>query len=184
MEDCKETKSWVCYTDGSCFEQNGGSGGNGAWAFHAIFGELIVEKSCGYFKTTNNRMEILAIISFLEEFQEPTKVTIRSDSQYTIDAVTKWIYGWIKNNWVTSQGQPVKNKDLFERLFKLVKFHTVKFEKVKAHSGIIGNERADELAKEAAGNPTLVDEGYIPPDPSEVKPVVIKKPWWLKYKKK
>lgn len=184
MEDCKETKSWICYTDGSKLGESTTDGGPGGWGFHAIFGESIVEKSCGYFKTTNNRMEILAIISFLEEFQEPTKVTIRSDSQYTIDAVTKWIYGWIKNDWVTSQGQPVKNKDLFERLFKLVKFHTVKFEKVKAHSGIVGNERADELAKEAAGNPTLVDEGYIPPDPNEVKPVVVKKPWWLKYKKK
>lgn len=176
--------TWVCYSDGSCLDQNSGTGGSGAWAFHAIYGDQIVEKSCGYFKTTNNRMEILAIISFLEEFQEPTKVTIRTDSQYTIDSVTKWIYGWIKNNWVTSQGQPVKNKDLFERLFKLVKFHTVTFEKVLAHSGITGNERADELAKEAAGNPTLIDEGYNPPDPNDVKSTVVKKPWWLKYKKK
>ena len=87
MEDCKETKSWICYTDGSKLGESTTDGGPGAWAFHAIFGESIVEKSCGYFKTTNNRMEILAIISFLEEFQEPTKVTIRSDSQYTIDAV-------------------------------------------------------------------------------------------------
>ena len=179
-----ENMQWVCYTDGSCLDQNSGTGGSGAWAFHAIFGDQTVEKSCGYFKTTNNRMEILAIISFLEEFQEPTKITIRTDSQYTIDSVTKWIYGWIKNNWVTSQGQPVKNKDLFERLFKLVKFHTVTFEKVLAHSGIEGNERADELAKEAAGNPTLVDEGYTPPDPNEVKPIAVKKPWWMKYKKK
>ncbi len=180
-----KSPEWICYSDGSCLGQNSGAdGGPGGWGFHAIFGDQIVEKSCGYFKTTNNRMEILAIISFLEEFQEPTKVTIRTDSQYTIDSVTKWIYGWIKNNWVTSQGQPVKNKDLFERLFKLVKFHTVTFEKVLAHSGIEGNERADELAKGAAGCPTLVDEGYVPPDPNEVKPSVVNKPWWLKYKKK
>ena len=69
-------------------------------------------------------------------------------------------------------------------MFKLVKFHTVTFEKVLAHSNIPGNERADTLAKEGAGNPTLVDEGYVPPDPNEVKPAVVKKPWWLKYKKK
>ena len=179
-----KSPEWICYSDGSRLGESGTDGGPGGWGYHAIYGDQIVEKSCGYFKTTNNRMEILAIISFLEEFQEPTKVTIRTDSQYTIDSVTKWIYGWIKNNWVTSQGQPVKNKDLFERLFKLVKFHTVTFEKVLAHSGISGNERADELAKEAAGNPTLVDDGYIPPDPNEVKPTVVKKPWWMKYKKK
>lgn len=179
-----KSPEWICYSDGSRLGESGTDGGPGGWGYHAIFGDQIVEKSCGYFKTTNNRMEILAIISFLEEFQEPTKVTIRTDSQYTIDSVTKWIYGWIKNNWVTSQGQPVKNKDLFERLFKLVKFHTVTFEKVLAHSGITGNERADELAKEAAGSPTLVDEGYFPPDPNEVKPIVVKKPWWMKYKKK
>lgn len=179
-----KSPEWICYSDGSRLGESGTDGGPGGWGYHAIFGDQIVEKSCGYFKTTNNRMEILAIISFLEEFQEPTKVTIRTDSQYTIDSVTKWIYGWIKNNWVTSQGQPVKNKDLFERLFKLVKFHTVTFEKVKAHSGIIGNERADELAKEAAGNPTLGDEGYIPPDPNQVKSAVTNKPWWMKHKKK
>ena len=157
-----KSPEWICYSDGSRLGESGTDGGPGGWGYHAIFGDQIVEKYCGYFKTTNNRMEILAIISFLEEFQEPTKVTIRTDSQYTIDSVTKWIYGWIKNNWVTSQGQPVKNKDLFERLFKLVKFHTVTFEKVKAHSNIPGNERADTLAKEAAKNPTLVDTDYVP----------------------
>lgn len=177
-------KHWVCYTDGSKIGESTNDGGPGGWGYHAQYGEQVVEKSAGYFKTTNNRMEILAVISFLEELQEPTKVTIYSDSQYTIDAITKWIYGWIKNDWVTSQGQPVKNKDLFERLFKLIKFHTVKMEKVLAHSGIEGNERADTLAKEAASNPTLIDEGYVPPDPNQVKPVVVNKPWWMKYKKK
>lgn len=178
-----QTPFWECWPDGSRLGDSTVEGGPGGWGYHAKYGELVVEKSCGYVKTTNNRMEILAIISFLEEFQEPTKIKVYSDSQYTIDSVTKWIYGWMRNNWTTSQGQPVKNKDLFERLFKLVKFHTVTFIKVPAHTGIPENERADELAKEAAANPTLVDEGFVPGEPKPAgKPQ--SKPWWLKYKKK
>jgi len=149
------------YTDGSCLDNNP-KGGPGGWAYVASYGDLRIERSAGYIKSTNNRMEIMAIIEGLSDLHEKTDVKIYTDSQYTIDAMSKWIYGWMRNNWKTRNDEDVKNKDLFQTLFPLIKYHKVEFIKVKAHCGIELNERCDVLAKEAAANPTLVDTGFIP----------------------
>lgn len=175
------------YTDGSCLE-NGPEGGPGGYGIQLTLGDKVLNLKGGYFKTTNNRMEMMAIIKALEEFQEPVEITIHSDSQYTIDGITKWIYGWIRNDWVKADGLPVKNKDLWQRLHTLMKYHKVHLNKVKAHSGIPGNEAVDVLAKEAAASPTMEDTGFIPTPPDQ-KPVVMpyrKNKWqgYNKYKKK
>lgn len=156
---------WHVYTDGSCLDNNP-LGGPGGFAWVAAYGDIKVESSRGYFKTTNNRMEIMAVVDALSQLQERSVVKIYTDSQYTIDGATKWVWGWIKNGWKrkTQFGgtEDVKNKDLFQRLHLLTRFHKVEFIKVKAHCGIPDNERCDVLAKAAAGNPTDVDEGFIP----------------------
>lgn len=156
---------WHIYTDGSCLDNNP-SGGPGGFAWVAAYGDLKAEHSKGYFKTTNNRMEIMAVIDALSQIQDRAVVKIYTDSQYTIDGATKWVWGWIKNGW-KRQAQPgvfeeVKNADLFKRLHALTRFHKVEFIKVKAHCGIPDNERCDVLAKAAAAVPTEQDEGFVP----------------------
>lgn len=160
---------WHIYTDGSCLDNNP-SGGPGGLAWVASYGDLKAEKSRGFFKSTNNRMEIMAVIDALSQLQDPAIVKIYTDSQYTIDGATKWVWGWIKNGWKrqvrTQSGQmvqeDVKNNDLFKRLHALTRFHKVEFIKVKAHSGVPDNERCDVLAKQAASKPNEIDEGFIP----------------------
>lgn len=156
---------WHIYTDGSCLD-NSPKGGPGGLAWVATYGDLKAEKSRGFFKTTNNRMEILAVIDALSEIQERSIIKIYSDSQYTIDGATKWVYGWIKNGWrrKTQFGgmEDVKNADLFKRLHALTRFHKVEFIKVPAHSGVPDNERCDVLAKAAAAAPNEIDEGFVP----------------------
>lgn len=168
---------WVASTDGSALKNADPEGGPGGYGIQLIYkDEPPVEWGVGYFKTTNNRMEIMAVIKTLEQFQEPVEIVIRTDSEYVINAITKWIYGWIKNNWETASGEPVKNRDLFQQLFKLVKFHKVTFVKVKGHSGDPGNEAADRLAGEAARSPTETDAGFIPT--SQIPKSTATKPKW------
>jgi len=146
------------HTDGSAL----GNPGPGGYGIVARCGDVAVELSKGYMLTTNNRMEVLAVIAALEEFGPGIDVTIYSDSMYAINAATKWMKGWIRNRWVGFQSQqPVKNKDLMMVLNELLKKNKVKFVKVKAHSGVADNERCDVLAKEAARKPELVDVGYV-----------------------
>lgn len=146
------------YTDGSALN-NPGPGGYGAVV--TIDG-IEIELSKGYYKTTNNRMEIMAVIAVLEEFGPDQHINIYTDSMYVINGSTQWIRGWIRNNWITFKTQEaVKNKDLWLILNELLRANKVRFIKVKAHSGIPGNERADKLAKEAAGNPEVHDVEYI-----------------------
>ena len=157
------------YTDGSCLDNNP-SGGPGGLAWVAQYGDIVVEGSRGFFKSTNNRMEIMAVIDVLSNIQDKSVVKIYTDSQYTIDGATKWVWGWIRNGWKrqvrTQTGQmvieDVKNADLFKRLHALTRFHKVEFIKVKAHCGIVNNERCDVLAKAAAAKPNEIDEGFIP----------------------
>lgn len=162
------------YSDGSCLDNNP-AGGPGGLAWVATYGDVRAEHSRGFFKSTNNRMEIMAVVDALSSIQEKSVVKIYTDSQYTIDGATKWVWGWIKNGWVrkTQFGAPedVKNKDLFQRLHALTRFHKVEFIKVKAHCGIPDNERCDVLAKLAAANPNEIDEGFIPTvkDPNKPK---------------
>lgn len=153
---------YVIYTDGSALDNNRKTGGGpGGIGYVVLFNGLEHQYSLGFFKTTNNRMEMMAIIHVLEEIQTPSEVEIRTDSQYTIDCVTKYYFGWVKRGWITSLGAPVQNQDLIKRIRGLMAYHDVKFTKVKGHSGDYYNELCDKLAKEGSANPTEVDVGFI-----------------------
>ena len=106
------------------------------------------EISGGNKATTNNIMELTAVIEGLKMLKFPCEVELYSDSAYVVNAFEqKWIYGWIKKNWKTASGDPVKNKELWQELYNLTKIHTVKFIKVKGHSDNEFNNRCDELAR-------------------------------------
>lgn len=131
------------YTDGAC-SPNPGEGG---WASILIYkgNEKILS---GYSKnTTNNIMELTAVIKGLEALKEPCVVNVYSDSAYVVNAFTKnWIDSWIKNNWITWEGNTVVNKELWEKLLKLSKIHKLNFIKVRGHSNNLNNERCDKIA--------------------------------------
>lgn len=151
------TPDYIIYADGSAL----GNPGPGGYGIVARCGDTKVTLSKGYYRTTNNRMELMAVIAALEEFGPGIKVKIVTDSQYVIKSATIWMRGWIRNNWITySTQQPVKNKDLHMVLNELLKKNKVKFEWVRGHTGVPDNEEADQLAKEAAKNPTQADTGF------------------------
>lgn len=151
------------YTDGAALG-NPGPGGYGAVLQYVDAQGHLHEKelSCGYKLTTNNRMELLAVIVGLEALNRPCNVVVYSDSQYVVNAFNQhWIEGWLKRNWKNSKKEPVKNIDLWKRLLKAKEPHTVRFEWVKGHAGHNQNERCDTLAKAAAdGTNLLIDEGF------------------------
>lgn len=151
------------YTDGSARGNPDGPGGYGTiLEYIDTKGQVHRrEYSAGYKKTTNNRMELMAAIVGLEALIKPCDVELYSDSQYLVKAFNdRWINGWIKNNWKNSKKEPVKNRDLWERLLKAKEPHNVTFIWVKGHAGHPENERCDQLATEAAdGKELLVDEG-------------------------
>ena len=141
------------YTDGAC-SGNPGVGGYGAILVHVDANGVKHEKefSQGYKMTTNNQMELLAVIVGLEALKKPCEVTVYSDSKYVVDAFNnKWIDGWIAKGWKTAGKSPVKNVDLWKRLLEAKKQHDVEFIWVKGHAGHEYNERCDSLAV-AAGN--------------------------------
>jgi ribonuclease HI len=146
------------YTDGCCFG-NPGPGGYGAVL---LFGEARKELSGGRRLTTNNRMELLAVIEALAALTRPCRVDLYTDSQYVRNAIEKkWLAGWRRNGWKTADKKPVKNKDMWERLIPLLAACQVRFHWVRGHAGDPENERCDVLAKAAAGKPGLApDEGY------------------------
>ncbi|CAM3618498.1 ribonuclease HI [Marinicrinis lubricantis] len=134
------------YTDGAC-SGNPGPGGYGAIL---MFGEHRKEISGGEPQTTNNRMEILAVIRALELLKESCHVTIYSDSAYVVNCFQKgWYKGWQRNGWKNSKNQPVENQDLWKQLLQLMETHRVEYVKVKGHSDNEYNNRCDELAREA-----------------------------------
>ncbi|MCP4457999.1 MAG: ribonuclease HI [Cytophagales bacterium] len=142
------------YTDGSAK----GNPGPGGYGVVMELGEKRKELSEGFRLTTNNRMELLAVIVGLEAIKKPGwKVLVTSDSKYVVDSVTKgWLAGWVKKNY---KGK--KNRDLWERYLKVAPNHDVKFQWVKGHAGHPQNERCDELAVEAAeGKDLMIDKGY------------------------
>ena len=154
-----DKKHVLMYTDGAC-EGNPGPGGIGVVL---IYEASRKELSQGYRLTTNNRMEILAVITGLEAIKEPSKVNIYSDSKYVVDAMKQgWLENWRSSDWVRKGGKRVPNADLWKRLSSLVEEHEVKFEWVKGHAGDPENERADYLSYEAIEKANLPeDEGYL-----------------------
>ena len=134
------------YTDGSCLNNPG----NGGWAAIININNK-VEKISGSVKdTTNNKMELMAPIKALQTIEEKQPIEIYTDSQYVRLGITDWVHKWIKNNWLTSKKESVKNKELWIQLYDLNKSHEIKWIWVKAHSGNIINEEVDLLAKQAA----------------------------------
>ncbi|MFN6980100.1 MAG: ribonuclease HI [Gemmobacter sp.] len=136
------------YTDGAC-SGNPGPGGWGALLI-AREGDAVLrtrELSGGEPATTNNRMELLAAISALDALERPSQITIVTDSAYVKNGVTQWIHGWKRNGWRTSDGKPVKNIDLWQRLDAAQARHKVAWAWIKGHAGHAENERADELAR-------------------------------------
>ena len=146
------------YTDGGC-KPNPGPGGYGVVLAHP---KKRAETSGGFRKTTNNRMEIFAIIAGLEMLRQPCQVTLFSDSQYVVKSMTNgWVKSWKRKLWWRSKTDPVPNADLWERLLVLCETHQVEFRWVKGHAGHSENERCDQLAMAALRGPNLqVDEGY------------------------
>lgn len=153
-----EKKHIIIYTDGAC-SGNPGAGGYGVVMMH---GDLRREISEGFEMTTNNRMEMLAVIKALEALKEPCTVDLYSDSKYIVDGITKkWVDKWQKSGWVKSDKKPVLNKDLWESMINLLKIHHTKFHWVKGHADNVENERCDELARQAISSGMLqIDENY------------------------
>ena len=148
------------YTDGAC-SGNPGAGGYGTiLRFKDSTGKYHEkELTAGYKLTTNNRMELLAVIVGLEALKKPCKVRITSDSKYFIDAFEqKWIESWQKNNWKTAAKKPVKNVDLWQRLLLAMKPHDIDLVWVKGHNGHEFNERCDELAVNSSKSNNLLDD--------------------------
>jgi ribonuclease H len=136
----------ILYTDGAC----SGNPGPGGWGAVLIFNGIEKELSGANPSTTNNVMEITAVIEGLKALKRPCNVNIYSDSAYVVNCFEKnWINNWIKNNWVNSKKEPVKNKELWLELLNLTKIHKVTFNKVKGHSNVKYNNRCDELARNA-----------------------------------
>ncbi len=131
------------YTDGAC----SGNPGPGGWGAILMMGNVRKEISGGSENTTNNIMELSAVIEALKLLKRPCKVNVFSDSAYVVNAFNqKWIYGWIKKNWRTAGGDSVKNKELWQELYSLTKVHDVTFNKVKGHADNEFNNRCDEMA--------------------------------------
>ena len=133
-------------TDGACK----GNPGPGGWGAIIRSGTRERELSGGEPHTTNNRMEMLAIIEALSALKRPCRVTLSTDSRYVLDGLTKWIHGWQKNGWRTADKKPVKNADLWHALLVAAKPHRIDWQWVKGHAGHPDNERADKLASDAA----------------------------------
>lgn len=131
------------YTDGAC----SGNPGKGGWGAVLVYGEKEKELSGAEKDTTNNRMELTAVIEALGALKQPCNVVLTTDSKYVCDAINKgWVYSWKKNGWKKSDKKPALNVDLWEKLLPLLEKHNVEFVWVKGHNGHPYNERCDALA--------------------------------------
>ena len=137
------------FTDGACK----GNPGPGGWGVVLRMGNHEKELSGHAPQTTNNRMEMTAVIKALGALKSPCHIALHTDSRYVIDGITKWIFGWIKNGWKNSQKKPVLNSDLWIELQAAAKPHRIDWIWVKGHDGHPENERADRLASDAALSP-------------------------------
>ena len=142
----------IIYTDGAC----SGNPGPGGWGAILMYKDTKKEISGEKKDTTNNVMELTAVVEGLKLLKYPCEVDLYSDSAYVVNAFTQgWIYNWVKNNWKTANKEPVKNKEIWQELYELTKKHKVNFIKVKGHSDNEWNNRCDELARNAI-NITIV----------------------------
>lgn len=132
------------FTDGACK----GNPGPGGWGVLLRWGRHEKELCGGEVETTNNRMEMMAVIVALESLKRPTCIEITTDSQYVKRGVTEWMSGWKRNGWLTAGRKPVKNRDLWERLDNALAPHQVRWRWVRGHAGHAENERADHLANQ------------------------------------
>ena len=133
----------IIYTDGAC----SGNPGPGGWGAILQYGDHEKELNGGASETTNNRMEMMAVIESLSALSKPCVIDLYTDSVYVKDGVTKWLEGWKAKGWRTAAKKPVKNQDLWERIDVEIQRHTVNWHWVKGHAGHPENERADELAR-------------------------------------
>ena len=136
------------YTDGACR----GNPGPGGWGAILEYREHKKEINGASSLTTNNIMELTAVIKSLEIIKRPSSITITTDSTYVKNGITEWINNWKVKGWKTANKKPVKNKDLWQQLDKLTENHKITWKWVRGHTGHIGNERADQLANEAIDN--------------------------------
>jgi len=132
------------YTDGACR----GNPGPGGWGALLIYKDANKTIYGGEIDTTNNRMEMTAIIEALKTVKMDCNITLYTDSKYVMDGITKWLSNWKKKGWITSNKKPVKNKDLWQILEESISKHNIEWQWVKGHAGIPGNEKADELANQ------------------------------------
>ena len=141
-------KTVFLYTDGACK----GNPGKGGWGVLMRYGSHEKELFGGEAHTTNNRMELTAIIQGLAALKRPCAVVIYTDSQYVKNGMEKWIHGWKKNGWKTAAKQPVKNEDLWQQLDQLAAQHQIQWQWVRGHAGHTENERADALANQGVAS--------------------------------
>ena len=136
----------IIYTDGAC----SGNPGPGGWGAILMYKDTKKEISGGKKDTTNNVMELTAALEALKLLKFPCEVELYSDSAYLVNGFNQgWIYGWQKNNWKNSSKEPVKNKEIWEEIYKMTQKHKVKFIKVKGHSDNEFNNRCDGMARNA-----------------------------------
>ena len=139
-------KAVEVHTDGACL----GNPGPGGWAALLRYGQHERELVGGEAATTNNRMELMAAIAGLETLSEACDVTLYTDSQYVRQGITEWMPSWVRRGWKTAGGDPVKNRELWERLHAAAQRHVIQWKWVKGHSGDPDNERVDTLARNEA----------------------------------
>ncbi|MDA8224970.1 MAG: ribonuclease HI [Betaproteobacteria bacterium] len=140
----KEGPQVEIYTDGACK----GNPGVGGWGALLISGAHRKELCGAEPMTTNNRMELMAVIVALQSLKQPSRVEVHADSQYVVKGMTEWLSGWKRRGWRTSDGSPVKNVDLWQQLDTAASGHRIGWNWVRGHAGHPGNERADALANE------------------------------------
>jgi ribonuclease HI len=131
------------FTDGAC----SGNPGPGGWGALMRIGTVEKELCGGELETTNNRMEMMAVIEALQALKRPVRARVHTDSQYVQKGISEWIHGWKRRGWKTADKKPVKNEDLWRRLDTLASGHEVEWHWVKGHAGHVENERADALAR-------------------------------------
>ena len=143
---------FTLYTDGGCH----GNPGPGGWAYLIEYDSKTIENNGGEAETTNNRMELTAVIRGLEQIRETSqsitgtaRIKVYTDSQYVKNGITTWIKNWLRNGWKTSAKKPVKNRDLWMKLHELSNQFEVEWKWLRGHSGYEGNERCDALVQDA-----------------------------------